>query len=187
MKKGKLFVFSAPSGTGKTTIVRYLLNILPELKFSVSATTRKARSNEKHGEDYFFITEEEFKKKIKNNEFIEWGKFYDYYYGTLRNVVEKDLNEGRNILLELDVKGALEIKKQYPDAVTIFIAPPSMEELRNRLAKRNTETEEDFRKRILRAEMELGFKEKFDYLVVNDELERAKKEAKEIILKEIER
>ncbi len=187
MNKGKLFVFSAPSGTGKTTIVRFLLSELPELTFSVSATTRKARANERDGVDYFFISEKEFKEKISRNEFIEWGKFYDYYYGTLREVIEKDLKTGKNILLELDVKGALRIKEEYPDAVTIFIAPPSMEELRNRLAKRNTETEEDFKKRIMRAEMELSFKEKFDYLVVNDELERAKKEAKEIIIKEIER
>ncbi len=186
-KKGKLFVFSAPSGTGKTTIVRHLLRELPQLKFSVSATTRKPRANETNGVDYYFISEEEFKNKIENGEFIEWGKFYDYLYGTLKHEVEKDINNGNNILLELDVKGALEIKKAYPDSVTIFIAPPSIEELISRLKKRNTETEEDFKKRIERAEMELGYKEKFDYLVVNDELEKAKKEAKEIIIKEIER
>ncbi len=185
--KGKLIVVSAPSGAGKTTIVKYLLNKFPELVFSVSATTRKPRSNEKHGREYFFISEKEFKEKIEKNQFVEWEKFYDYYYGTLREFVDNNLENGKFVVLELDVKGAQNIKSQYPDSITIFIAPPSIEELKQRLIKRNTETEEDFRKRIERAEMEMNFKDKFDYVIVNDDLEKAKQKAKEIIEKIIKR
>ncbi len=187
MMKGKVLVFSAPSGAGKTTIVKYLLSEFPELVFSVSATTRKPRANEVHGREYFFITEEEFKKKIEENQFVEWEKFYDYYYGTLREFVDKNIESGKFVVLELDVKGALSIKKQYPDAVLIYIAPPSIDELKQRLKKRNTETEEDFKKRIARAQMEIEYQDKFDYVIVNDNLERAKKEAKELIEKIIKR
>ncbi len=176
-------VFSAPSGAGKTTIVKYLLNEFPELVFSVSATTRKPRANEVNGREYFFITEEEFKKKIEQNQFVEWEKFYDYYYGTLREFVDKNLEEGKFVVLELDVKGAESIKNQYPDAVLIFISPPSIDALKERLKRRNTETEEDFEKRIARAEMEMRYKEKFDYVIVNDDLEKAKQTAKELIKK----
>jgi len=185
--KGKLLVFSAPSGAGKTTIVKYLLAEFPELVFSVSATTRKPRKNEVHGKDYFFIDEKEFKKKIKENQFVEWEKFYDYYYGTLKEFVDENLETGKFVVLELDVKGALNIKKQYPDAVLVFIAPPGIEELKKRLIRRNTETETDFRKRIERAEMEMNYRDKFDYVIVNDDLETAKKQAKELIEKIIKR
>ncbi len=179
--RGKVIVISAPSGSGKTTIVKYLLSEFPELIFSVSATTRKPRKGETHGKEYFFISEEEFKKKIEENQFVEWEKFYDYYYGTLRDYVDKNLDEGKFVVLELDVKGALNIKKQYPDAELIFIAPPSIEELKKRLIQRNTETEEDFKKRIERAEMEMSYKDKFDYVVINDNLDEAKQNAKKII------
>jgi guanylate kinase len=185
--KGRVLVFSAPSGAGKTTIVKYLLNEFPELIFSVSATTRKPRAGEVHGREYFFISEDEFKKKIENNQFVEWEKFYDYYYGTLREFVDENLENGKFVVLELDVKGAVSIKNQYPDAVLIFIAPPSIEELKNRLKKRNTETEEDFKKRIERAEMEMEYMNKFDYVIVNDDLEKAKNLAKEIVKKIIKR
>ena len=153
--------------------------------FSVSATTRKKRFYEEDGKDYFFISEKEFEEKIKNNEFIEWEKFYDYYYGTLRSYVEKNLKEGKSIVLEVDVKGALNIKKNFPEAVLIFILPPSIEELKKRLKNRKTETEEDFNKRIERAKMELSFKNKFDYNVVNENLESAEKEVFEIIENEL--
>ncbi len=179
--RGKVIVVSAPSGSGKTTIVKYLLSEFPELVFSVSATTRKPRKGETHGKEYFFISEEEFKKKIEENQFVEWEKFYDYYYGTLREYVDKNLDEGKFVVLELDVKGALNIKKQYSDAKLIFIAPPSIEELKKRLKQRNTETEEDFRKRIERAEMEMSYKDKFDYVITNDNLDEAKQNAKKII------
>ncbi len=153
--------------------------------FSVSATTRKKRFYEEDGKDYFFISEKEFEEKIKNNEFIEWEKFYGYYYGTLRSYVEKNLREGKSIVLEVDVKGALNIKKNFPEAVLIFILPPSIEELKKRLKNRKTETEEDFNKRIERAKMELSFKDKFDYNVVNENLESAEKEVFEIIENEL--
>lgn len=183
--KPKLFVFSAPSGSGKTTIVKEVLNSFPNFVFSISATTRKKRPNEKDGVDYFFITEKEFLERIEKNEFVEWEKFYDYYYGTLKSQIDDNIKNGRHTVFEVDVKGAISIKKYYPEAVLIFIAPPSIEELKQRLIKRNTETEEDLKKRIERAEMELSFKDKFDYVVSNSDLEFAKKEVKKIIEKEI--
>lgn len=183
--KAKLFVFSAPSGSGKTTIVREILKTFPELIFSISATTRKKRSNEVNGKDYFFISEEEFERKIRNNEFVEWEKFYDYYYGTLYEFIETQLKNSKSLVLEVDVKGAVNIKNSYPQSVLIFIMPPSLEELKKRLLYRQTESQEDYIKRIHRAEMELSYKDKFDYIVVNDNLERAKKEVVEIIKKEI--
>lgn len=183
--KAKLFVFSAPSGSGKTTIVRDILKQYPEFLFSVSATTRKRRNVEKDGVDYFFISEEEFKKKIDDGEFVEWEKFYDYYYGTLKKIVDANISNGLVTVFEVDVKGAISIKKVYPFATLIFIAPPSIEELKERLIKRNTESDEDLKKRIERAEMELGFKDQFDYVVNNINLDQAKKEAREIIEMEI--
>jgi len=183
--KPKLFVFSAPSGSGKTTIVKEVLNSFPNFVFSISATTRKKRPNEKDGVDYFFITEKEFLERIEKNKFVEWEKFYDYYYGTLKSQIDDNIKNGRHTVFEVDVKGAISIKKYYPEAVLIFIAPPSIEELKQRLIKRNTETEEDLKKRIERAEMELSFKDKFDYVVSNSDLEFAKKEVKKIIEKEI--
>lgn len=185
MAKPKLFVFSAPSGTGKTTIVKDILKSFPEFKFSVSATTRKKRPGEIDGVDYYFITEDEFKRKIENNEFVEWEKFYDYYYGTLKKTIDENINNGFTTIFEVDVKGALNIKKVYPDAVLIFIVPPSIEELKERLRKRNTETDEDLRKRLERAEMELSYKDKFDYVVENINLDEAKEKVKKIIEKEI--
>ena len=182
-QKGKIFAFSAPSGAGKTTILKQILKDYPEFVFSVSATTRKKRNDEVEGREYFFISEEEFKRKIKNNEFIEWEKFYDYYYGTLKSFVNKNLETGKYVFLELDVKGALNIKKLYPDSVLIFIEPPSFDELIKRLKKRNTDTEADFKKRIERAEMELSLKDKFDYFVVNNFLDKAVLEVKKIIEK----
>lgn len=182
---GKLFVFSAPSGSGKTTIVRKLLREFDDLVFSISATTRKRRGNEVEGKDYFFISEEEFKRKIENDEFIEWEKFYDYYYGTLKSFVDKQLEQNKSVLLEVDVKGAVRIKKKYSNSVLIFIAPPSKEVLKQRLINRKTETAEDLQKRIERAEMELEYKDKFDYVVINENLDKAIEEVKKIIKKEI--
>jgi len=184
-KRGKLFVFSAPSGSGKTTIIKNVLKKFPEFIFSVSATTRKKRHYEIDGKDYFFLTEEEFKKKIEQNEFIEWEKTYDYYYGTLKSFVKDNVENGKSVVLEVDVKGALKIKSAYPDAVLIFITPPSIEELKIRLKNRKTETDEDFKKRIERAKMELSFKDKFDYNVVNENLKDAEKQVFEIIKNEL--
>ncbi|NOX67467.1 MAG: guanylate kinase [Chlorobi bacterium] len=182
---GKIIIFSAPSGSGKTTIVRSALKKFPELVFSISATTREKRGVEKDGVDYFFITEDEFKNKIEQNEFVEWESFYGYYYGTLKSFINSKMKNGKSVVLEVDVKGALKIKKEYPDAVAIFIRPPSIEELKRRLRDRKTESDEDLQKRIQRAEMEIGYQKYFDYVVVNDDLERAKKEVYEILNKEL--
>ncbi|MGE5398914.1 MAG: guanylate kinase [Ignavibacteriales bacterium] len=183
--KGSIIVISAPSGAGKTTIVRSILEQFPEMIFSISATTRKKRECEVDGVHYFFLSEEEFLKKIKDEAFIEWEKFYDYYYGSLKSFVEQNVDDGKTVLFEVDVKGGLSIKKLYPSAVLIYIMPPSLDELKERLRKRMTETEEDLRKRIARAEMELSLKDEFDFVVVNDELEKAILEVKTIIEKNI--
>jgi guanylate kinase len=181
----RLIVFSAPSGSGKTTIVRNVLSKYKNFVFSISVTTRKRRFTEKNNVDYYFLSEEEFKNKIEAGEFVEWEKFYDYYYGTLKHSIENNLKNGLTTVFEVDVKGAVSIKKVYPDAILIFIAPPSIEELKERLINRKTETDEDLKKRIERAEMELSFKDKFDYVVTNINLEEAKKEVIKIIEKEI--
>ena len=179
--KGILFIVSAPSGTGKTTIVRQILKIFPDIVFSVSATTRKKRENETEGIHYYFLTEDEFKEKIARNEFAEWEKFYDYYYGTFRKYIDENLETGKSVLLEIDVKGALKLKDSYPDAVLIYILPPSFEELVNRLKNRQTEDETDFQKRIERAELELRLKDKFDYFINNVEIEQAVSDLKGLI------
>ena len=186
-KQGSIIVISAPSGTGKTTIVRRILDDFSQVVFSVSATTRKKREHEVEGVDYFFISEAEFKKKIQNNEFVEWELFYDYYYGTFRSFIDSRINNGKSVILEVDVHGALEIKRIYPDAILIYIAPPSLEELLIRLKKRQTENEEDLRKRIERAKMELSHKDKFDYFIVNNDLNIAYYEIKVLIGKIIDR
>lgn len=185
--KGKLFVFSAPSGSGKTTIIKNVLDKFPELIFSVSFTTRKKRPSEIDGKDYFFISETEFKNKVENDEFLEWGKFFGYYYGTLKSFIFENLNKGISIVLEVDVKGALNIKDVYHDSILIFISPPSINELKIRLFNRKTESDEDFKKRIERAEMELNFRSKFDYDIINNDLENAKEEVNKIISKELKK
>jgi guanylate kinase len=180
-KQGKIFVVAAPSGAGKTTIVKNILSSLPEVTISISVTTRKKREHEVNGVDYQFISEEEFLKKIENNDFVEWEKFYDYYYGTPKGFIEGKINSGISVLLEVDVKGALNIKVIYPEAILIYISPPSFEVLVERLKNRKTEDENDLKKRIERAKMELSLKDKFDYLVVNKDLNTAVSEVKEII------
>lgn len=182
-QKGKIIAISAPSGTGKTTIIRRVLKDIPGLEFSVSATTRKPRENEVNGVHYFFIGEEEFRAKIEKNEFIEWEKFYDYYYGTFKSEVENAVNDGKSIILEVDVKGALSLKSIYPESVLIYIVPPSFEELVTRLKNRNTESEEDLQKRIDRAQMELGLKDRFDFTIENNDLETAVSEAESLVKK----
>lgn len=179
--KGKIFVVSAPSGAGKTTIVKNVLSNLPELNFSISITTRKKREDEIDGVDYHFISEDDFLKRIKKNDFIEWEKFYDYYYGTPKGLIEEKLKSGASVLLEVDVKGALNIKAIYPEAILIYISPPSFEVLVKRLKNRKTEDEIDLKKRIERAKMELSLKGKFDYLVENKNLNNAVSEVKSII------
>jgi len=181
--EGKLIIFSAPSGAGKTTIVKEILKEFPQIIFSISATTRPKRETERDGIEYFFLTEVEFREKIENDDFIEWEKFYDYYYGTLKSFISGNIDAGKPVLLELDVKGALTIKRLYPYAHLIYISPPSFEELVNRLRERNTESESDFLKRIDRAKMELSLKDQFDYIIENEELKTAINEAKILVNK----
>lgn len=180
-KQGKIIAISSPSGGGKTSIIKRILKDFPEIVFSVSATTRPKRANEIDGVDYFFITEKEFEKKISNSEFIEWERFYDYYYGTLKSVVVNNISAGKSVLFEIDVKGALSLKKIYPESILIFINPPSFVELVKRLKERQTENEADLQKRIDRAKMELSFKSSFDYIFTNDELEKVYKKVKSLI------
>ena len=180
MKQGKLIVFSAPSGSGKTTLVHYLLQ-QPELNlaFSVSAASRDKRPNEVDGKDYYFISPGEFKQKIKEDAFVEWEEVYkDNYYGTLKSEVERLLNEGKNVIFDIDVKGGLNIKKQYPDnSLAIFVKPPSVEELKKRLQSRQTETPEKIKMRIDKADEEMQYAKDFDVIIINDNLDKAKKEA----------
>jgi len=182
-KKGEIIAVSAPSGGGKTTIVKQILKKFPEIVFSVSATTRPKRESEENGVEYYFITEAEFKQKINNDEFVEWEKFYDYYYGTFKSVVEENVKNGKSVLLEVDVKGAISLKRIYPEAHLIYITPPSFEELVKRLRERRTESETDIKKRIERANMELSVKDKFDYFIDNKDLNKAIKDTSELINK----
>jgi guanylate kinase len=181
----KIFVVSAPSGAGKTTVVRKVLEKFPEIVFSISATTRAKRDFEVDGVDYFFMSEGEFKKKIELDEFVEWESFYGYFYGTLKSFVNSEIEKGKSVLLEVDVKGALKIKEVYPDAIMIFILPPNIEVLKNRLINRKTESKEDLNKRIERATMEIGFQNYFQHKIINDDLEHARKQAFNIFKNEL--
>jgi len=183
--KGRLIIFSAPSGSGKSTIVNWLMNEHPELKmyFSVSCTSRAPRGTEKNGVEYYFISPEEFREKIANDEFIEYEEVYeDRFYGTLKSQVEKQLNAGQNVVFDVDVKGGINIKKFYgKDALSIFIQPPSIEELRKRLVGRATDTPEAIETRLAKAEYELSFSNQFDTIIINDELSKAKEDAYSLI------
>lgn len=181
--KGKLIIFSAPSGAGKTTIVRHLLKQDLNLEFSVSATSRAPRYNETHGKDYYFLTEKEFKLKVEKNEFLEWEEVYKgTCYGTLKSEVERICNQGKNVIFDVDVVGGLNIKKFYGKrALSVFVQPPSVEELRRRLQNRSTETEEKIQLRIAKADHELGFANEFDMVITNNDLMLACKEAEESI------
>jgi len=180
---GKLIIFSAPSGAGKSTIVHHLLTKKLNLEFSVSATSRLPRGVEKHGVDYYYFTAEEFRKHIDNKDFIEYEEVYeDLYYGTLRSEISRIATNGNNIIFDVDVVGGLNIKKQFGDqALAIFIAPPSIETLLKRLNNRGTDTAEMIQKRVGKAEHELSFAPKFDIVIVNDKLEQAQNEAEQII------
>ncbi len=169
----KLFVISGSSGVGKGTVIKEFLQRHPEFKLSISCTTRGMRDGEVHGKNYFFLSKEEFQNCIKNNEFLEWAEFSGNHYGTKKSFVEDCLNKGDNIILEIDTKGALNVKVLMPEAVLIFIAPPSLEELESRLRGRHTETEEAIQKRLASIKLEIENSKKFDYIVVNDTVENA--------------
>ncbi|APF19529.1 Guanylate kinase [Caldithrix abyssi DSM 13497] len=182
--KSPYIVFSAPSGGGKTTIVKTLNARHPETVISVSATTRPIRPNEKDGVDYYFLDKETFEKYIEQGKFLEYEQVHGNYYGTLKEVVERHTAEGKTVLFDIDVNGALSIKKHYPQAILIFLKPPSEQVLIERLKKRKTETEETIRKRLARLPYEYQQAEKFDYIVINDDLEKTIKEIETIILAE---
>ena len=174
--KGKIIILSAPSGTGKSTIISSLIKN-PELHlgFSISATSRKPRGQEQHGKDYFFLTEEEFQKKVENGEFVEWEEVYaGTRYGTLESEVARVTESGHNLIMDVDVKGALNIKKRFGnEAVSIFVMPPDIATLKSRLTSRGTDSPETIEKRLAKAEYEMGFADNFDTVVVNDVLSKA--------------
>ena len=181
---GKLIIFSAPSGSGKSTIINWLMSH-EELRmaFSISCTSRAPRGTERNGVEYFFVTPEEFRRRIDNDEFLEYEEVYkDRYYGTLKQQVEAQLEKGENVVFDVDVKGGCNIKNYYGDrALSVFIPPPSIEELRNRLTGRGTDAPEVIEDRIARASFELTFAPKFDKVVINDDLDKAKAEALKIV------
>jgi len=188
-KKGKLVIFSAPSGSGKTTLIRYVTAHLPGLSFSVSATSRLPRPGEKDGLDYHFISVKEFRQKIKENAFVEWEEVYkNQFYGSLRSEVEKIRERGDSVAFDVDVKGGLSIKKLYGDeALAVFVRPPSIAVLEARLRHRSTESEESIRQRLDRAAYELTFEKYFDKVLVNDNLEKSRREALKIVRDFIEK
>jgi guanylate kinase len=184
MSEGKLIVFSAPSGSGKTTIVRHLLKH-EELKldFSISATSREARGNEVHGKDYYFLSLKDFKQKIKNDEFLEWEEVYrDNFYGTLKSEVERIWKKGKHVIFDIDVVGGLDIKNIYPErTLAVFVKPPSIEELKIRLKKRKTESDDKINMRVAKASIELATAPQFDFIIENNHLGTALKEAYSLV------
>ena len=186
--QGKLIIFSAPSGAGKTTIVKHLLESDLDLQFSISAASRPKRPNEIDGRDYYFISAEDFRRKIKNDEFLEWEEVYkDHFYGTLKSEVERILAQGKNVIFDVDVVGGMNIKKYYGDkALSVFVMPPSVTHLEQRLRGRSTESDENLKKRIEKAEHEMSFKDKFDFVLINDDLKTALLEAEKVVKEFIE-
>ena len=191
MEKGRLIIVSAPSGSGKSTIVQWLMKEHPELRlyFSISCTSRPPRGTEQDGVEYFFLSPEEFKEKIENDEFVEYEEVYEgRFYGTLKSQVERQLEAGQNVVFDVDVKGGVNIKRFYGDeAMSLFIQPPSIEELRRRLEGRGTDTPEAIEQRLAKAEYELTFAPQFDHVVVNDDLQTAEEETLRLVKEFVER
>ena len=181
MNKGKAIIFSAPSGAGKTTLVKHLLKMLPSLSFSISACSRAKRENEVDGKDYYFMSKEDFREKIQHGDFLEWEEVYDgNYYGTLKSGIDRIWKEGKHVIFDVDVIGGINLKKYFgANALAIYVEAPSIKVLEDRLRSRKTENEESIAKRIGKAEEEVKYKEKFDSVIVNDDLEKAKAEALE--------
>lgn len=184
----KVIIFSAPSGSGKTTLVKHALEVFNELQFSISCTTRKPRGNEQHTVDYHFLTPDEFRQKITEDAFVEFEEVYtDKYYGTLKSEVEKIWNQGKVVIFDVDVKGGISLKKHFGDkAMSVFIEPPSVEELERRLILRNTDDAETIRIRVEKAEEEMSHAKEFDKIVINTDLNEAKQEIESLIKKFIE-
>ncbi len=182
-KKGKLLIFSAPSGSGKSTIVQALLKKDFHLEFSVSATSRAPRGEEQHGREYYFLTPDEFRQKIKEGAFLEWEEVYeDTYYGTLRSEVDRITNAGNNVVFDVDVVGGVNIKKEFKNnALSIFIQPPSIKALEERLIGRATDSADKIKQRLAKAEYELGFASQFDKVIVNDNLEDAIRNTEQLL------
>ncbi|MCE5345822.1 MAG: guanylate kinase [Bacteroidales bacterium] len=181
--EGKLIIISAPSGAGKSTIVKYLLESGINLEFSISATTRKPRGKEKDGKEYYFISVEEFRRRIRNEEFIEWEEVYkDHLYGTLKSEIERIWNAGNHVLFDVDAKGGINLKKIFGSkAISIFIMPPSVAELEKRLTLRGTDDPSKIKERVAKADAEMDQSRKFDHIIINDILEKAEKETYTLI------
>ena len=181
--QGKLIIFSAPSGSGKTTIVRHLLGHFPNLAFSVSATSRKPRKNEKDGVDYYFLTVEDFKKKVDEGEFLEWEEVYTgQYYGTLRSEVERLRKAGRHVLFDIDVVGGSRLKQEFgSNGLAIFVQPPSLEVMEKRLRERGTDSEKQLQERLGKAREELTYANRFDHILINDQLKNTLLKAEQLI------
>jgi len=182
-KRGHLFIISAPSGAGKTTLVKAVLEQLPDILYSISYTTRKPRADERNGIDYHFVSKQDFKKGIKKGQWAEWAEVYGNYYGTSAEFIEKSLSTGKDILLDIDVQGTLQILKHYPDSVTIFILPPSMDTLKKRLEMRATDSKAVIEKRLVNARKEMAQKKMYRYTIVNDKLPAAIEELSAIFKK----
>ena len=182
--RGLLFVISGPSGVGKDTLRKKIFKIFPDLKYSVSVTTRAPRKGEAEGKDYYFVSEGRFKEMIKENKFVEWALVHRDYKGTPINYLIETLQKGEDVLLEIDVQGAMQVKKKFPDGVFIFIAPPSWKDLEDRLRKRRTEEEKDLKKRLEDAHREMKYTKNYNYLVINDNIKEAMKKLKSIVIAE---
>ena len=180
---GKLFVISAPSGTGKTSLIHATLEdkIAEKTKLGISCTTREKRAQEKNDESYFFVSKEEFDEKIKNNEFLEYAEVFGNFYGTPKEWVLNSLSNKENVILELDIQGALQVKEAFPETKTVFIIPPSYNDLSSRLEKRSQDTEEEIKKRLMEAKREIFIGQKFDQIIVNDDFEKALHDLKQFI------
>lgn len=181
LKKGKVIVISAPSGTGKTTVCRKLLEQNPDIVFSVSYTTRQRRTTEVDGKDYYFVSEHKFKELVKQNKFVEWAKVHNHYYGTPKEPVIKAINSGKNILLDIDVQGGKKIKKIFPDGVFIFLLPPSWTDLKQRIIRRGQDNIKEIKLRLRNVVKELKYVKYYDYIVINDKLDNTIKVISDII------
>lgn len=181
--RGRLYILSGPAGVGKGTVLRKVFEKLDNIAYSVSCTTRAPRAREKNGVNYFFIGESSFKKMVDEERFLEWANVHGHYYGTRKDIVEETLRQGKDLLLEIDVQGASQVKKQMADAVMIFIKPPSLEELIRRLKKRGTEGPEEFKLRIKNARKEMSYADEYEYIIINEKIDKAADEFIKIVKK----